>query len=182
MTDRTAPAPDHPTPAYQDGSPAATPPNTFSQAFRNFVGDNPKDIEGLLAYALYKQSITEDRERGLPVQPGASRNPGSNTIDNLRRAARTLLQEYSSKILEAEKPGLQRTAIWAKLDEVSGNLATLQTNIITHVERRTRTWAGVKASVYGWFLSIALTILIVVGFSTPNPVNRIIDWLKAMMS
>lgn len=178
MTDQTAPAP-------QAGEPASAsdaPSNAFSQAFRNFVGNDPKDIEGLLAYALYKQSITEDRERGLQVQPGASRNPGTNTIDNLRRAARTLLQEYSSKILEAEKPGLQRTAIWAKLDEVSGNLATLQTNVIAHIDKRTHTWEGVKASVYGWFLSIILTILIVVGFSTPIPLNQIIDWLKSLVS
>ncbi len=184
MTDPVAPAPEYPTPVSQASNRASTsdpPSNVFSQAFRNFVGD-PKDIEGLLAYALYKQSITEDRERGLPVQPGASRNPGPNTIDSLRRAARTLLQEHTDKILAAEKSGLQRTAIWVKLDEVSGNLAALQTNLFSHITARTDIREGVKASVYGWIITLGLTVLIVVVLNLPNWLGRIIDWFKNIMS
>lgn len=165
----------------QENGPQSSQPEVFSQAFRNFVTD-PKDVEGLVAYALYKQSINENCERGLPVLSGSERDPGPSTINTYRNAAQTLLQAHTDKILMAEKEGLQQTAIWTKLDEISGNLLTVQTNIISYVDKRTEIKFGVIASVIGWFGSIFITVLIFASINLPNLIANLIDWVKAWAS
>ena len=59
---------------------ALNPPVTgFSKAFDNFVRDDSEDIEGLLAYALYKRTVRDQCRQGVAVD-GKVRNLNYKTI------------------------------------------------------------------------------------------------------
>lgn len=63
----------------------------YSCAFEKLVIDGEGDVVGLLAYALFKQSVREAAMAG-EVLPAAQRNPTATSIKAHRDAAEKLLK------------------------------------------------------------------------------------------
>ena len=121
---------------------------------------------GLLGYALYKQSIREDRSRGRPVD-GSTRDPSPTTVSVFRHSADRILQEFAASAIEEARPDFERSSLASKID-------AMESRITSHVDRRTSGLAAILQSVAAWFVTVILTIALLLALNTPS-------WYPAFM-
>ncbi|BCH62643.1 hypothetical protein RvVAT039_pl12130 (plasmid) [Agrobacterium vitis] len=124
----------------------------YSKAFENMV-NGPDDVVGLLAYALYKQTIAEDALQGQHPT-SAQRNPGVVAVALYRSSAEQKLSAFASSVLEDAREGIQQSAIIDKLQEVEGRVKS-------HVSSKTSFGMALFTNVIGWLLTLAITVLVI---------------------
>jgi hypothetical protein len=136
----------------------------YSRAFDNIVQDED-DVVGLLAYALYKRAIREDAQTGQHSS-GDTRNPSRTVVETYRQAAERTLSEVIGAALDGARPELQSSAA---LDAIESARATLS----EHVTRRTGFSHAIITNVLAWALTLVLTVLILLAFNRPSPVETL---------
>lgn len=91
----------------------------YSNVFDNLVA-TPDDIEGFIAYGLYKQAkrewILEHRNRVGRVPTGAELRAFSHqwsptALQAFRETAESALSAYAQSVLEEQTPSIQRDAL-----------------------------------------------------------------------
>lgn len=127
-------------------------PKIYSKAFENMV-NGPDDVVGLLAYALYKQTIAEDSLRGHPPTP-AQRDPGSQAVALFRSSAEQKLSNFAASVVEDAREGLQQTAVLDKLSDVEVKLKS-------HISEKTSFGMALVTNVVGWLVTLAITVIFI---------------------
>ncbi len=122
--------------------------SSYSLAFETFVRE-PEDIVGLLAYSLFKASIRE-RVRGGQEVPRHLRNPTAAETDAYPGQAERILERYAEGVIAEAEPGITTAARGTAKDE-----------IIAEVRSRTRAWPAIGYGVVAWFISIVITVVVV---------------------
>jgi hypothetical protein len=131
-----------------------------SKAFETLV-ENADDLVGLIAYALYKQSLREDAEQGKPVAPSHSREPTATLVKAFRGDAERRLQNFASVAFEEAAPGLI-------VDAFGGRLDTAVIEINQTIKERTSMKSAVVSNMVAWALTIVATFLIVGALYLPD--------------
>jgi len=153
------------------GVPAeADDPKLYSKAFETFVkpeAEDKDDVIGLLAYALYKQSIREDAIAGNAI-PHTQRVPSETTVQAYRGAARQLITGVIDEAIEVSAPDIQDSAL-------RDAVLTAEESIKAHVDRRTSWKAAVVTNLGAWLISLAIAFLILVLTRAPELTKFLAD-------
>lgn len=134
--------------------------SSYSRAFETLVRE-PEDIVGLLAYSLFKASIRE-RVRGGQEVPRHLRNPTAAETDAYRGQAERILERYAEGVIAEAEPGITAAARGTAKDE-----------IIAEVRNRTRAWPAIGYGVVAWFISIVITVVVVL--ASPGWVRDLVN-------
>ncbi|MEG3662092.1 hypothetical protein [Celeribacter halophilus] len=107
-------------------------PQELNPLFDLLAGDDNEDIEGLVAYALYKRhkrswatnfrekhnrAPSSDEERGF-----AESNATEDQLERYRMDAQDILIGFANSFVEDEKPVIEKNAISAELLEASQSI------------------------------------------------------------
>ena len=125
---------------------------TYSRAFENIV-ENSGDVIGLLAYAMFKETVRQDAGRGV-LQDGKSRNPAPGTVDAFRSAAEQRLSEIIRQAIEEATPDIERNATVLAV-------SSAESEIKAHVDRRTSFKTALGSNLVAWLLTLALAAIII---------------------
>jgi hypothetical protein len=139
----------------------AEPSEAYSRAFETLVRGPNEDIVGLLAYSLFKASIRE-RVIGGQVVPRPLRNPTTADTDAYRGQAERILEQYAEKVIADAEPAITAAARGTAKDE-----------IIAAVHNRTRAWQAIGYGVVAWFISIVVTVAVVL--ASPGWVRELVN-------
>lgn len=134
----------------------------FSQAFETFLqseGDED-DVIGLLAYALYKQSVREDAIAGNAT-PAERRTPSETTIQAYRGAASQLLTGVIDRAIEDSTAAIQESAL---RDAVSASEASVK----AHINAKTSWKTALGTNLAAWLISLAIVFLVLVLARAPE--------------
>lgn len=165
----------------------------YSRAFERFVEDE-QDIEGLLAYALYKKSV---RSRALDgrLEDRARRDPSDPELSVYRGAARSLLESFAQAAIIANTPQILDAAEVERLDSLHSALerhtatvasvvvertAALKSELSHHVTARTGYWGAIVTNLAAWLFTIIITAAALIGVSQPNVGARIGDFFRQL--
>jgi hypothetical protein len=135
----------------------------YSLAFESLV-QQPDDTIGLLAYSLFKAGIRERVRAGQEVPPHL-RNPTAADIEAYRGSASRILEKYADQVITEAEPEIAARARGTARDE-----------IIEVVRGRTRAWQAIGYGVAAWFISIVITIVVVV--AAPSWVLRLANQIN----
>ncbi len=141
----------------------------YSRAFELLVQDDD-DLTGLLAYALYKQSIREASAQGKAVHPSRDRSLTSTEVRAWREVADGMLSAFASSIIDQSRSGIVETA-------VRDDIRNLKSSLSLELQRSTSWKTAVVVNLVAWLLSIAITILVVMA-GVPSWVTSLIGKLK----
>ena len=144
----------------------------YSRAFANFV-EASDDVEGLLAYALYKRTINERRSLGFSDND-SKRDPQKQEIEIYRTQAARYLETFGATVIEAERANIIAQGVQESTFELGRRLDGLSREIKVSTGFW---WPGVVVGVVAWLISIALTILVV--FAAPDWVTA---WVRHLAS
>jgi hypothetical protein len=152
--------------------PGPTPPGAgpaYSKAFDNIV-QGPNDVVGLLAYALFKESVREEMQLG--AQPNnANRNPPPATVLVFRGAAEQRLAEVIQNGIAQATPDIQRDAVGNAITATETALSTkidgVGNRLEKHVTGRTGFGTAIVTNVIAWVITLALTAVILVLANRP---------------
>lgn len=135
---------------------------SHSKAFETFVDDASEadDVIGLLAYALYKQTIREDAIAGN-VGDGRTRIPSATMVQAFRGAASQLLTGVIDRAIEESTSDIQKSAVLAAV-------AGMKTEVKAHIDGRTGWGTAVATNLAAWLISLALAFLILVLARAPE--------------
>lgn len=148
------------------------PSSGYSKAFQSFV-EEPDDVVGLLAYALYKSTINERKSSGKSVLLSDDRNPGQREIEIHRNQAESYLRTFARTAIDAERANILSEGIKSSAEDTKIYLDKLSNKIIETVKERTGFWwPGVIVGIVAWGISIILTVIVV--YSAP-------DWVKGLV-
>lgn len=140
-------------------------PNTgYSKAYEVFV-EEPGDIVGLLAYALYKRSINERKTNGSDVLVGAQRNPHAHEIETYKSVAENYLRTFAQSAIKEETPNILRKGVKEEIEKIDLILNGWSPY-----------WIGTLTGVVAWFLSLVITI--VIALSVPDWVNHLVSHIQ----
>ena len=135
---------------------------SYSKAFENFVKDED-DLEGLLGYALFKESIRQDIKRGAR-QEGSRRDPSPATVTAFREQASNKLQDFAVGAIDEQRDALVEQCREAMLAEIEPMMSERTGELRTYVGQRTNVWTAAwvsfGASMVAWMLTLAVTVLI----------------------
>jgi hypothetical protein len=148
---------------------AASP--EYSRAFGAFV-TGPEDLTGLIAYALYKQVIREKAATGI-LTPREHRHPTQTELTNYRNAANGHLQTFAAEVTRAATPQIVA-------EGVSVAVETAKADIVEAINQRTSFWLAMGTNLAAWVVTLAVTILIIVGIYLPNWQADIIARVQAL--
>ncbi|WP_156500315.1 hypothetical protein [Croceicoccus bisphenolivorans] len=132
-----------------DVKPTSAPP--YSKAFENFV-ENPDDVVGLLAYALYKRSIKEDIMRGQNV-PGYSRNPQITVVSAFRSNSEILIADIVQRAILEATPDIEQNA-------TASAIISSANSVKTHIDDKTSFKNALIANIFAWLISISIVAII----------------------
>lgn len=129
-----------------------TPKSEFSRAFDNFVDHDNEDIEGLLAYALYKRTVRDQCRQGVAAD-GRLRNPPKSEVETYRASARdmieTLLTDYENDV----RPDLQRSYYDEQLERWKGEIKAV-------IRNRTSTAGQIVTNLIAWAITLAISLIV----------------------
>ncbi len=145
---------------------------SYSKALANFV-ETPDDVEGLLAYALYKRTINERRSLGISVS-NDQRDPQKHEIEIYRTQAARYLETSGATVIEAERAGIIAEGVQESTFELIRRIDVLPREIKASTGFW---WPGVVVGVVAWLISIVITILIVL--AAPDWVTA---WVRHLAS
>lgn len=140
-------------------TPGPAGPQRYSLAFEKFVDsrDGENDVVGLLAYALFKQSVRETARAGTAA-PGDRRDPSPTTVDAYRGAASQLLTGVIDRAIEEATPEIQQSATLAAI-------STAGSEIKSHVTQRTSFGSALLTNIIAWLVTLAIAALVVITYS-----------------
>jgi hypothetical protein len=126
---------------------------TFSKAFDNFVGDNPDDVEGLLAYALYKRTIRDRCRNGAAATQVIERDPPESEVQTYRNSAKTMIEEVMQIYEEEASPDWQQSYFEQRLGEWKGEIKST-------IRNRTSVGGQIFVNLIAWAITIVLSLVI----------------------
>lgn len=125
----------------------------FSKAFDNFVGDEPGDVEGLLAYALYKRTIRDHCRNGVSTILAIERDPPKSEVETYRDSARQMLEEVMQIYEQEAAPDWQQSYFETRLGEWKGEIKAL-------IRNRTSMGGQIAVNLAAWVITIVLSLAI----------------------
>lgn len=144
-----------------------------SKAFERLVQE-PDDIVGLLAYALYKRTINERKAAGHGVLSPKDRDPQGHEISLHRNQAEDYLRTFAQTAIEGEKSTIWIENVKTFSEDVLFGVGEAKKDIEAALKKGTGFWwPGVAIGVVAWFASLFITLIIYA--NTP-------DWLKGVAS
>lgn len=154
--------------------PAAAPDPTFpqgySRAFETFVED-PHDLIGLIAYALYKQAVREAMRANRPVLPPGHRHPTATELAAYRGDAEQRLQTFGASLVEEATPDIMEQGAARAIRAASAD-------IVATVNRRTSFGAALLVNLTAWVITLAVTALLVLTIYLPNWPADLVERLR----
>lgn len=123
-----------------------------SKAFVCLVQDN-KDTVGLLAYALFKQSINEAAQNGGDIRP-RPRELSPTEVSTYRHAAESIIGEAVERTLTENLLEIQQSAA---IDTIKAEAAGVR----AHIDTRTSFGAALLTNIVAWIVTLAATVLII---------------------
>ena len=137
----------------------------YNQVFESFVDDND-DLEGLVAYALYKQHkrsfilrCREDRQRDPTDDETRAFVSGVLAEPDLYvREASSALLAFARDIVESERPEIEEAAIRSSLGALSLDLKTEMQTTRDSVKRSTGFLQTLGLNVAAFFLTAVVLI------------------------
>jgi hypothetical protein len=124
----------------------------YSRALERFVG-GADDIQGLVAYAIYKQTIRQRRMAGQSVPKPAERDPAPAERGAYRAQALRLLEMAGTNAVEAAAPSILQSAVLAAQRDANAAMNA-------ELRRRTGLSASIVTGVVVWPVTIGLTVLL----------------------
>jgi len=150
----------------QDNQPQS---REYSRAFETLVQEGDQsDIVGLLAYGLFKASIRE-RVRGGQEVPRHLRNPTEAEIHAYRGQAVRILEQYAEAAIAEATPDIVESARTGAKAEVIAEISSVRSTVID----RTRAWPAIWYGVAAWFISIVITVFVVL--ASPGWVRDLVN-------
>ncbi len=143
---------------------------TYSRAFERLVNDN-EDLVGLLAYAIYKQSVRENALAGQSTTNSQERNLPPAMVGALRQAAEMRLTEAVSLGIQQAIPDIQNAAIIGSIN--ANQTATItapaeeRENIKSHITNRTGFVGAFFVNISAWAAALVVTVLILIYSGSP---------------
>ncbi len=163
-------------PAPDIGLEAPSAVSTFnsetrhSRAFDRLI-DGPDDIVGLLAYALFKQSVREAAINGNSIDT-KSRDLPEATVIAFRSSAEKIIEQVVGDAITTATPEIQNAATVSRIDAVHSDLIAVigreRTMIETHVTNRTGFIAAFATNVLAWVVSLIIAFLILYLANQPS--------------
>jgi len=153
-------------------TPAAAP--TYSDAYQKLVNDDG-DIEGAIAYALYKRdklAYAKSWKPGDPPLADYHKNAlGPQAIHSARLAAQNLLSEYTSQAVAATQAAEQAKYV--------AGVGALQTLIVNATKFRAVFWPGVASGLAASLIfALVLALAIFLNKNEQNPLGAIYKQLN----
>jgi len=144
----------------------------YNKAFQNFVPE-PDDVVGLLAYALYKRTINEQKISGRVAAPPDQRDPQRHEIDVHRTKAEDYLKVFAQTAIDAERADILADGIKDAAEDIKASVMNSANDVKLTVRARTGFWwPGVVVGIVAWIISIIATIVVV--YSAP-------EWVKSLV-
>lgn len=147
-------------------APAEDSGAVYSTAFDRMTQGNPKDILGLVAYALYKRMIRDEVLEGVRSS-GKIKNPSDTTVEFFRDAAFQELQNFAANAIDEATPELQNSAYLERVEIMGANLER-------HISNSTSAGRAIWTNMAGWVITIGFTILAILILRFPD-LNSAID-------
>jgi hypothetical protein len=136
----------------QTTQPPPASPILYSKAFENLVREQD-DLEGLLAYALYKQTLHERRQNGMPISSSADRSLASSEISTFRSMARTSLKAFESIVIAREKDDIVKAGALSVTESIKRTINE-RTAVLPSI------FIGIVVGIVAWVLSLGITIVV----------------------
>jgi hypothetical protein len=124
----------------------------YSRAFECLVQD-ANDTVGLLAYALFKQSIREAAQNGGFIRP-LPRELSTTEITTYRHAAESIIGNAVERTLTQNLPEIQQSAA---IETVKAEAVSLR----AHIDARTGFGMALLTNIFAWIVTLAITVLII---------------------
>lgn len=128
------------------------------------LSKNKDDIVGLIAYGLFKYEQSEWAENTHPEPATVDRHHEqlqSTRIESLRSNAELRLTDWANSLEEQWRE--EQYSLLAKAVVEDSKL-----EILYSIERASSFWKSVGASVFAWFVSIVLTLAVVLIWFAPS--------------
>jgi uncharacterized membrane protein len=152
-------------------SSTTAPGPEYSRAFETLVED-PNDLVGLLAYALYKQTIREAVCVGRPVLPPSHRFPATTERAAYRGDAERRLQSFAAAATDEATPDIIARGVGLAVE--AAKIELIQT-----VYRRTHFLSAIGVNLAAWVITLAITVLLLVTVYLPSWQSNLVDRIKA---
>lgn len=124
----------------------------YSRAFECLVQD-ANDTVGLLAYALFKQSIREAAQNGGFIWP-LPRELSVTEITTYRHAAESIIGNAVERTLTQNLPEIQQSAA---IETVKAEAVSVR----AHIDARTGFGMALLTNIFAWIVTLAITVLII---------------------
>jgi hypothetical protein len=147
------------------------PETKYSRAFETLVED-PNDLVGLVAYALYKQTVREAAATGrLTVQP-RHRFPTPTERSAYRGNAERRLQSFAAVATQQATPEIMAKGIGSAVEAA-------KVELLQALERRTSFVNAILSNLVAWIITLAVTVLLIVTIYLPNWQADLLERIKA---
>lgn len=147
----------------------------FSKAFDNFIGDNPDDVEGLLAYALYKRTIRDQCRNGISPMASIHRDPPESEMRTYRASAAQMLSEVMTDYEDQVSEDWKRSYYEARLGEWKGEIKAL-------IRNRTSMVGQIGVNLIAWIITIILSLAVYFAVRTQTIDNLVREQVETAMA
>lgn len=124
----------------------------FSKAFDNFVSDDQADLEGLLAYALYKRTVRDQCRQGVAVD-GRLRDPPKSEVDTYRSSAREMIETVLTDYENDVRADLQASHYDQKLEQWKGEIKAT-------IRNRTSPAGQIVVNLIAWMITLGISLIV----------------------
>lgn len=153
----------------------------YSRAFECFTKNDPRDVEGLLAYALYKNAIREKKANGQDVPP-ATRTPVPSEVQTYRSQAQLLLRDFGLAAIQDAERDWQEYRSKAEILAVKTSIESLSIRIPesaksvidslgNQIKASTNFRSAVIANLVAWLASLGITALVIL--TSSNSIEKL---------
>jgi hypothetical protein len=145
----------------------------YSKAFDNFVGEHDSDIEGLLAYALYKRTVRDQCRQGVAVD-GRLRDPPKSEVDTYKSSANNLIEQLVIDYEQTIRAELQQSYYEDRLEQVKGEIKAM-------IRSRTSFAGQIVINLIGWVITLAITLLVFFALRAGSVDQMVTDRVDAVL-
>lgn len=130
---------------------------------------------GLLAYALYKQTVRESVASGRPPLLPAQRHPAPTERAAYRGDAERRLQNFAAAATDEATPEIIARGVGVAVDAA-------RIDLIATINRRTSVWTAIGVNLAAWIITLAITVLLLVAIYLPNWQAALLEHVKAVQT
>lgn len=159
-----------------------------SRAFERFVKNSDDysigapDLVGLLAYALYKQTLREEAIEHGWTKPSEQRNPVNSVVKTYRDQAENMLSDFANSAIDTARSEMKDANTISAIIETKGKISLSieksSSEIIKEIHRGTNWLTALVINIVGWFASVVVTIIIGVALYSPSWIDKILQALR----